>query len=82
MVCGPEATYLLGCWRHEEKHVKFILISCGCVFLYTNMCKHSGDGVSTWAMFDGHIKHWCPVTCKSIYCIMRVPLLLFTVNIV
>ena len=56
MVCGPEATYLLGCWRHKEKHAKFLLISCGCVFLYTNMCKHSGDGVSTWAMFDGHIK--------------------------
>ena len=31
------------------------------------MCKHCGDGISTWAkLFDGHIKHWCPPTCKML----------------
>ena len=28
------------------------------MLLFTNMyfsCKHGGDGVSTWAKFDGHI---------------------------
>ena len=31
MFCEVLDTYLLGCWRYKEKHVKFILISCGCV---------------------------------------------------
>ena len=44
--------------RYLEKHGKHILISCGCMLLFTNMslsCKHLSDGVSTWAKFDDHI---------------------------
>ena len=44
--------------RYGEKHAKYILISCGCMLLFTNVqfsCKHGGDGVSTWAKFDVHI---------------------------
>ena len=47
---GFSDSYLLGCWM--------LLISCRCVLLFTNMyfsCKHCGDGVSTWAKFDGYI---------------------------
>ena len=43
--------------RYLEKHEKHILISCGCMLLFTNMslsCKHLSDGVSTWAKFDDH----------------------------
>ena len=32
-----EVSYLLGCLRYREKHVKDILISCGCMLLFTNM---------------------------------------------
>ena len=58
-------TYLLGCLRYGEKHAKYILISCGCMLMFTNMkfsCKHGGDGVSTWAKFDGPI---CPVIMQK-----------------
>ena len=57
--------YLLGCLRYGEKHGKHILISCACMLLSTNMqfsCKHGGDGVSTLAMFNGHI---CPVIMQK-----------------
>ena len=38
--------------RYLEKYGKHILISCGCMLLFTNMSlsfKHLSDGVSTWA---------------------------------
>ena len=41
------------------------LISCGHV-LFKNMqfsCKHCGDGVSTWAKFDGHITKYGSTLC-------------------
>ena len=41
-VCEVSDTYLLGCLRYTEKHRKDILISCGCVLLFTNKCKHGG----------------------------------------
>ena len=47
-----------------------ILISCGCLLLFTNMklsCKHVGDGISTWTKFDDHIYHRYPVISKGIY---------------
>ena len=46
-----------------------VLISCGCLLLFTNMylsCVHVSDGVSTWTKSDGHIYHGHPVICKSI----------------
>ena len=39
--------------RYREKHVKYILISCGCVLLFTNI--HGRDGVSTRENVDGCI---------------------------
>ena len=56
--CKVSHTYLLGSLRYKEKHAKYILISCGCMLLFTNMqfsCKHDGYGISTC---DVHI---CPV---------------------
>ena len=67
-VCVISDTYPLGCLRYTAKYGKDILISCGCVLLFTNKqfrCKHSGDWGSTWAMFDDHTYHWYPVICKS-----------------
>ena len=45
-----------GCLRNRKKYVKYILISCGCVLLYTNKfsCKHASDGVSTSGKSDSH----------------------------
>ena len=59
-VCEVSGTYLLGCLRDTAKHGKDILISCGCVLLFTNKkfsCEHDGDMVSTWAKFNGHTYH-------------------------
>ena len=36
-VCEVSNTNLLGCLRYKEKHGKDILISCGCVLLFTDM---------------------------------------------
>ena len=36
-VCEVSHTYLLGCLRYGEKHTKYILVSCGCMLLFTNM---------------------------------------------
>ena len=35
--CEVSYTYLLRCLRYGEKHAKYILISCGCMLLFTNM---------------------------------------------
>ena len=35
--CKVSHTYLLGSLRYKEKHAKYILISCGCMWLLTNM---------------------------------------------
>ena len=56
--CEVSHNSLLGCLRYGGKHLKQILISCGCVLLFTNMqfsCKCGVYGVSTWAKFDGRI---------------------------
>ena len=37
-VCEVSHTYLLGCLRYGEKHVKYILISCG--YNYVVVYKH------------------------------------------
>ena len=34
-VCDVSHTYVLGCLRYGEKHAKYILISCGCMLLFT-----------------------------------------------
>ena len=63
-VCEVSYTYLLGCLRYREKHVKDVcccLQTCNSVVYVVY-----SDGVSTWAKFDGHIYHEYPVICKSI----------------
>ena len=68
-VCEVSYTYLQGCLRYSEKHGKDLIISCGCLLLFTNIklsFKHVSDGVSTWAKFDGHIYHGYPVICEGI----------------
>ena len=59
--------------------MKFILISCGFMLLFTNMqfnCKH-GDGVSTWAKFDVICtlllcKSISPLLCIEVCCCLHV----------
>ena len=36
--CEVSHTYLLGCLKYGEKHAKYILIRCGCMLLFTNIC--------------------------------------------
>ena len=38
---------------------------CACIVVLQICYSVCGDGVSTWTKFHGHIKHWCPVICKS-----------------
>ena len=38
-------TYLLLCLRYGEKHTKYILISCGCMLLFT---KNYAIQLQTW----------------------------------
>ena len=38
------------------------------MLMFTNMklsCICCSEGVSTWAKFDGHTYHRCPIICKS-----------------
>ena len=52
----------------------YILIDCGCMLLFTNIefsCKHGGEGVSTWAKFDGHIYPFIMQKYLPLLCIMR-----------
>ena len=63
--------HILIYWGVREKHTKYILISCGCMLLFTFSCKHGSDGVSTWTKFDGHIYPVIMQKYLPLLCIMR-----------
>ena len=55
--CEVSDLYLLGCWRYEEEHTIYILISSGCVFLFT-ICNSLVNIVVmglVLGQFDGHM---------------------------